>query len=68
VLSLGIDWLRQARDNSRHIFVCGNGGSPSTASHFACDIVQGATYRQEKRFRILAFADSLSTMTAFSND
>jgi len=67
-VALAIDWLRQARDDSRHIFVCGNGGSASTASHFACDIVKGASYRQEKRFRIMALTDSLPTLTAYSND
>jgi D-sedoheptulose 7-phosphate isomerase len=67
-VALAVDWLRQARDDSRHIFVCGNGGSASTASHFACDIVKGASYKQEKRFRIMALADSLPTLTAYSND
>ena len=30
-----IDWFREARQAGRRIFVCGNGGSASTASHFA---------------------------------
>ncbi|HEY3826644.1 MAG TPA: SIS domain-containing protein [Bryobacteraceae bacterium] len=63
-----IDWLRQARDDGRSIFVCGNGGSASTASHFACDIVKGASYKQQQRFRIMALNDSLPTLTAYSND
>jgi D-sedoheptulose 7-phosphate isomerase len=61
-------WLREARDADRHIFTCGNGGSASTASHFVCDIVKGASYQREKRFRILALTDSLATLTAYSND
>jgi D-sedoheptulose 7-phosphate isomerase len=61
-------WLTQARDEGRHIFVCGNGGSASTASHFACDIVKGASYQRDKRFRIMALTDSLPTLTAYSND
>ena len=63
-----IQWFREARDNSRHIFVCGNGGSSSTASHFTCDMVKGASYNRESRFRITALADSLATVTAYSND
>jgi D-sedoheptulose 7-phosphate isomerase len=63
-----IQFLREARDQGRHIFVCGNGGSASTASHFACDIVKGASYQQNKRFRIMALTDSLPTLTAYSND
>jgi D-sedoheptulose 7-phosphate isomerase len=63
-----IDWFKEARDNKRHIFVCGNGGSASTASHFACDIVKGASYQRDLRFRIMALTDSLPTLTAYSND
>lgn len=63
-----IDWFTEARETNRHIFVCGNGGSAATASHFACDMVKGASHRREKRFRILALNDSLPTLTAYSND
>jgi D-sedoheptulose 7-phosphate isomerase len=63
-----IEWLKEARDQQRHIFVCGNGGSASTASHFACDIVKGASYNRQSRFRIMALTDSLPTLTAYSND
>jgi D-sedoheptulose 7-phosphate isomerase len=67
-VNTAIDWLRIARDNDRHIFTCGNGGSASTASHFACDMVKGASYGKEKRFRIMALTDALPTLTAYSND
>ncbi|HYL78142.1 MAG TPA: SIS domain-containing protein [Bryobacteraceae bacterium] len=63
-----IEWFRQARDSSKNIFVCGNGGSASTASHFTCDIVKGASHNRPVRFRIMALADSLATLTAYSND
>jgi len=60
--------LRTARDDGRSIFVCGNGGSASTASHFVCDMVKGASYQKTNRFRIMALTDSLPTLTAYSND
>jgi len=63
-----IDWFREVRDAGRHIFVCGNGGSAATASHFATDIVKGASFGREKRFRILALTDSLPTVSAYAND
>lgn len=63
-----IDVIREARDTGHRIFVCGNGGSASTASHFACDIVKGASYNRSKRFKIMALTDSLPTITAYSND
>jgi len=63
-----IGWFQEARENGRHIFVCGNGGSAATASHFACDIVKGASANGEQRFRIMALTDSVPTITAYSND
>ena len=63
-----IELFREARDGAKQIFVCGNGGSASTASHFTCDIVKGASYNRDKRFRIMALAESLATLTAYSND
>jgi D-sedoheptulose 7-phosphate isomerase len=63
-----ITTLEQAREQNRHVFVCGNGGSASTASHFACDMVKGASFGRKSRFRIMALTDSLPTITAYSND
>ena len=63
-----IEIFRRAREEGRRIFVCGNGGSASTASHFACDMVKGASYGRASRFRIMALTDSLPTITAYSND
>jgi len=67
-VSQAIDWFREARAAGRQIFVCGNGGSASTASHFVCDMVKGASYGREAKFRILALTDSLATITAYGND
>ena len=63
-----IEWFREARDAGRRIFVCGNGGSASTASHFACDVVKGASYNHDRRFRIMALTDQMPTITAYAND
>ena len=63
-----IAWFREARAAGKSIFVCGNGGSASTASHFACDMVKGASYDRPERFRIQALTDSMATITAYSND
>lgn len=63
-----IDWFKEARTAGRAIFVCGNGGSASTASHFVCDMVKGCSYNKPTRFRMQALTDSLPTLTAYSND
>ncbi len=46
-----IELLSAAREAGRQIFLCGNGGSAATASHFANDLGKGASWGQEKRFR-----------------
>src|SRR5260370_42283525 len=63
-----IELFKDARAAGRHIFVCGNGGSASTASHFACDIVKGASYNRGQRFRIMALTHQIATLTAYAND
>ena len=63
-----IAWLKQARDEGRTIFTCGNGGSASTASHFACDMVKGASYQRSQRFRVMALTDAAPTISAYGND
>ena len=63
-----IEVFTRARDEDRQIFVFGNGGSSATANHFACDIVKGASYGQEKRFKIMALSEQIPTMTAYAND
>jgi len=63
-----IEWLRDVRQNQGRIFMCGNGGSASTASHFVCDVLKGASFNRERRFRIMALSDNVATLTAYSND
>lgn len=63
-----IRWFEESREAGASIFTCGNGGSASTASHFVCDMVKGASFGKAKRFRIQALCDGMPTMTAYSND
>lgn len=62
------DLLAEARANGRTIFTCGNGGSASTASHFATDLLKGASYERDLRFKVVALTDATSTISAYSND
>jgi D-sedoheptulose 7-phosphate isomerase len=63
-----VSWLKEARDNEGMVFVCGNGGSASIASHMVVDIVKGASYGQKARFRMIGLTDSVATITAYAND
>ncbi len=67
-LARAIECMREARDNDRIIFTCGNGGSASIASEMVVDTNKGASYGKEKRFRMIGLADSIATITAYAND
>ena len=67
-----VEILHDAYENEKKIFICGNGGSASTASHFACDMGKGTLKRfydeNEKRFRVVSLTDNVALITAFGND
>ncbi len=60
--------LEHARADGRKIFLFGNGGSASTASHFACDLGKGTIKPGRPRIKVIALNDSLPTLTAYAND
>ncbi len=60
--------ILSAYDNERHIFIMGNGGSGSTASHFACDINKGSCFELEKKFKVICLNDNVPTILAYAND
>lgn len=60
--------LSNAYERQANIFICGNGGSASTTSHFACDINKGVSYGKDKRFKIICLNDNIPTMLAYAND
>jgi D-sedoheptulose 7-phosphate isomerase len=60
--------FKKAYDEGRTIFVLGNGGSASTASHLACDLNKGACLHAEKKFHVMALTDSMPTILAIAND
>src|SRR5665213_2918201 len=51
------------------IYVCGNGGSAATASHFALDLAKGTRGAGNgRRLRAVALTDSVPLLTAWGND
>jgi len=63
-----INVLIEARNNKKHIFIMGNGGSGATASHFCCDFNKGMSYLKEDKFRMICLNDNVATMLAYAND
>ncbi|GJQ59801.1 MAG: SIS domain-containing protein [Candidatus Scalindua sp. AMX11] len=63
-----INSLLVAYEEEKQIFIMGNGGSGSTASHFACDMNKGVSLGLEKRFKVMSLCDNIPTMLAYAND
>jgi D-sedoheptulose 7-phosphate isomerase len=58
----------QAYKRGRTIFLFGNGGSASLASHMTCDLGKGAAPAAGKRLRAIALTDNVALITAWAND
>ena len=63
-----IDVLHQARMDGRQIFIMGNGGSASTASHAACDLAKNTSGSGWPLFKVFGLADNTALFSALSND
>jgi D-sedoheptulose 7-phosphate isomerase len=63
-----IDTFQRALMEDRQIFVFGNGGSATNASHFATDLGKGASDKVGRRFRVMSLNDNVGWMTALGND
>lgn len=64
--------ILQAYEKGSRVFILGNGGSASTASHMACDLGKGTLSRfydnKEKRLRVMSLSDNIALLTAYAND
>jgi D-sedoheptulose 7-phosphate isomerase len=60
--------LDAARVSRRQVFVCGNGGSAATASHFAAGLCKEGSWDRPHKFRALALTDNIAWLTALAND
>jgi D-sedoheptulose 7-phosphate isomerase len=63
-----VEILAKARDEGRHVYIFGNGGSAATASHFACDLNKGAISKVKRRMKALALVDNIPVLSAWAND
>jgi len=63
-----IELLYEAWKEGRQVFLAGNGGSASTATHFASDLAKFASAEGKKRFRAIALTDNAPLISALTND
>lgn len=52
----------------RRLWIMGNGGSSSTASHFSCDLFKNTSKGHGKRFITYCLSDNVPMVTAYAND
>ncbi len=71
-LSKAAALLLKAHRNKKTIFIIGNGGSASTATHMAADLAKTVRGHQAnfpwKGFRTVSLTDNTSLLTAWAND
>lgn len=67
-IAIAVGRLRRARDEGATIFVAGNGGSASTASHLVNDLSKAARGPHAPTLRVVGLADNIAWLTALAND
>jgi D-sedoheptulose 7-phosphate isomerase len=60
--------ILDAYDNGGHVYVVGNGGSATNATHFACDLSKATIVDGRARLRVTSLTDNVALLTAWAND
>jgi D-sedoheptulose 7-phosphate isomerase len=63
-----VEHLRRARDAEGTVYVAGNGGSASTASHWANDLGKATKASSRAFMRVMCLSDNVAWLTALAND
>jgi D-sedoheptulose 7-phosphate isomerase len=63
-----IETLERARLQGRQVFIMGNGGSASTASHFVCDLAKNTRRDGSPHYRVIGLTDNMAIFSAYAND
>ena len=63
-----VEILYKARQDKSTVFIMGNGGSASTASHFVGDLSKGTIVEGYPRFKAISLTDNIPNMLAWGND
>jgi len=63
-----IELLQSARQDGRQVFIMGNGGSASTATHFVCDLAKNTRKDGLPHFKVIGLADNMALFSAYAND
>lgn len=67
-IEMVIEALFNAWKNGNKVFIMGNGGSASTATHFTCDLSKVTIVPNKKRFKVIGLNDNIPLVSALTND
>lgn len=67
-INAALKLLDETRQRKARIYICGNGGSAATASHFQNDFNKGVSEYIEIPFRFHCLNDNVATLMAIAND
>ena len=67
-INSALNEILAAYERQGTIYIFGNGGSASTASHFANDFNKGISEYVENKFRFVCLNDNIATVLAIAND
>lgn len=68
MINTAMNELEKAYEKEGKIYIFGNGGSSSTASHYANDFNKGLSEFLDKKFNFICLNDNIPTMMAVAND
>ena len=68
VINTIMNEIKASQERGNAIYICGNGGSAATASHFCCDFNKGVSGECDKNTNFICLSDNIATMTAIAND
>lgn len=60
--------LKETAQQDRTIFIFGNGGCASLASHFCADLGKMMKLEKNENYRIISLNDNIPSLTAWAND
>ena len=63
-----VDAVLDAYEHEGTIYICGNGGSASTASHAANDFNKGISEYVDKKWHFYCLNDNMATLMSIAND
>ncbi len=67
-VAIMVEILLDARRQGATVYTMGNGGSASTASHFAADLAKYTIVGDKPRFKVLGLTDNAPLVSSWTND